>query len=195
MNMRDLWKKIPGHFTWPDFYAWLDRESPLNAKLVEVGVLHGQSAAYLLELSHRRGNFRRLDLVDTFPQGTQPVRDVLEPFVDVLGAMHVGLSWDVAARYADGELDAVFLDADHALESVRNDIRAWWPKVRVGGVLAGHDYTPEIPGVVQAVTEAFALVRIFRGERFRGPLRDEAPGNFYPVWCVRKTGETTCELL
>lgn len=38
------------------------------------------------------------------------------------------------------QLDFVYLDADHSYESVRADISAWWPIVRRGGVLAGHDY-------------------------------------------------------
>lgn len=40
----------------------------------------------------------------------------------------------------DGCLDFCFVDADHACESVKADVRAWWPKVRPGGLLCGHDY-------------------------------------------------------
>ena len=35
------------------------------------------------------------------------------------------------------------------------DISAWLPKIKVGGVIAGHDYIGEWPGVKQAVNEAF----------------------------------------
>merc|ERR1740121_1256224 len=45
-----------------------------------------------------------------------------------------------ASTVADGELDFVYLDARHDLAGVVADIRAWWPKVRPGGVFAGHDY-------------------------------------------------------
>lgn len=41
---------------------------------------------------------------------------------------------------ADGSLDFAFIDADHTYDAVRADIGAWWPKIRVGGILAGHDY-------------------------------------------------------
>lgn len=37
------------------------------------------------------------------------------------------------------EVDVVFVDADHTYEGVLADIRAWWPKVKVGGVMCGHD--------------------------------------------------------
>jgi len=45
-----------------------------------------------------------------------------------------------ASRIQDGELDFVYLDARHDFAGVVADIRAWWPKVRVGGVFAGHDF-------------------------------------------------------
>lgn len=40
----------------------------------------------------------------------------------------------------DDALDFVFVDGNHAYESVTNDIAAWWPKVKSGGVFAGHDF-------------------------------------------------------
>merc|ERR1712228_746380 len=45
-----------------------------------------------------------------------------------------------AAVIPDGELDFVYLDARHDFAGIVADIRAWWPKVRVGGVFAGHDF-------------------------------------------------------
>lgn len=42
--------------------------------------------------------------------------------------------------FKDGELDAVYLDGNHAVGAVRDDIQAWWPKVKIGGVLGGHDF-------------------------------------------------------
>jgi hypothetical protein len=44
------------------------------------------------------------------------------------------------AGLADASLDFAFIDADHTYAAVRADVRAWWPKVRPGGVLTGHDY-------------------------------------------------------
>lgn len=54
--------------------------------------------------------------------------------------------------------DLVFIDANHEYTHVKQDILAWLPKVRPGGILAGHDYEPEIPmfcGVKRAVDEIF----------------------------------------
>jgi predicted O-methyltransferase YrrM len=55
--------------------------------------------------------------------------------------------------FDDESLDAVFIDADHSYEAVKLDIQNWMPKVRRGGILAGHDYVPSWPGVVRAVDE------------------------------------------
>jgi hypothetical protein len=45
-----------------------------------------------------------------------------------------------AARFADGSLDFVYIDANHSYLAARADLRAWYPKVKLGGLFAGHDY-------------------------------------------------------
>lgn len=47
----------------------------------------------------------------------------------------------VAANFfAENSLDFVFIDADHTYEAVKRDLLAWWPRVRPGGLVCGHDY-------------------------------------------------------
>jgi len=41
--------------------------------------------------------------------------------------------------FSDGIADLVFIDADHRYKSVKQDIELWWPKVKEGGILCGHD--------------------------------------------------------
>lgn len=45
-----------------------------------------------------------------------------------------------SASFADASLDFVYIDANHRYEYVLEDIAAWIPKVRAGGVISGHDY-------------------------------------------------------
>ena len=79
-----------------------------------------------------------------------------------------GESTTVAQTFDDGSVDAVFIDADHRYEHVRADIAAWLPKVRRGGMIAGHDYeSREFPGVVQAVKETFGDAVEVRGVVWR----------------------------
>ena len=68
-------------------------------------------------------------------------------------------SVQAARAFADRSLAFVFVDAEHDYGNVKADIAAWLPKVRYGGMLAGHDYAPQYPGVRQAVDEAFGTGR------------------------------------
>lgn len=52
-------------------------------------------------------------------------------------------------RLWSGGLDFVYLDADHSYTAVQNDIAAWLPLIRPGGIICGHDFVPDgyhIPG-------------------------------------------------
>ncbi len=63
-----------------------------------------------------------------------------------------------ALAHTPDDFDLVFIDANHEYLEVKQDILAWLPKVRDGGILAGHDYEPNIPmfcGVKRAVDEIF----------------------------------------
>jgi hypothetical protein len=46
-----------------------------------------------------------------------------------------------AVKYFEGAaFDFIFLDGDHTTQGVKLDLETWWPKIKVGGMLAGHDY-------------------------------------------------------
>jgi len=48
--------------------------------------------------------------------------------------------------FPDGHFDFVYVDADHTYQGCLQDMTHWFPKVRVGGFLAGHDYShPDQP--------------------------------------------------
>jgi hypothetical protein len=59
-----------------------------------------------------------------------------------------------ANTFPDRSLDFVYLDGDHSLKGCTRDIVAWAPKVKAGGILAGHDYYDNEPFMVRtAVNE------------------------------------------
>jgi glycosyltransferase involved in cell wall biosynthesis len=61
-------------------------------------------------------------------------------------------STDAARDVEDGSLDFVYIDADHRFDYVMEDIITWARKVRVGGIISGHDYYRfRNAGVVPAV--------------------------------------------
>ena len=61
------------------------------------------------------------------------------------------VSVDAALYSIDESHDIVFIDAEHSFEGVTTDIQSWWPKVKPGGWIGGHDYAAEWPEVVKAV--------------------------------------------
>jgi len=75
----------------------------------------------------------------------------LDDFVEVRHMM----SEEAASLEKDGSLSLVFIDADHTYEGCKKDIELWWPKLKKGGIMLGHDYGPLYEGVVRAVTERF----------------------------------------
>ncbi len=49
-------------------------------------------------------------------------------------------SVEAASLFKEGSVDVVYLDAMHHYSAVYEDMTTWWPKIRPGGILAGHDY-------------------------------------------------------
>ena len=49
-------------------------------------------------------------------------------------------SVEAAKQFPDEFFDWIYLDADHSFEGSSKDINAWWPKLKKGGIFAGHDY-------------------------------------------------------
>ena len=104
-----------------------------------------------LEHTDVNSSFFLQELVDNkdwlyyeFLKNTLPVRDVLNP---------IRLSsLESAKLYPDRSLDFVFIDASHEYEDVKQDILSWYPKIKKGGYIAGHDYTT-FDGVQKAVNE------------------------------------------
>lgn len=64
-------------------------------------------------------------------------------------------SVNAAELIADDSLDFIFIDANHAYEYVKEDIKIWFPKVKNGGIISGHDYGDTRFGVTEAVNEYF----------------------------------------
>ena len=63
-------------------------------------------------------------------------------------------SLPAASTFPDNHFVFVYIDANHSYEYVKVDLAAWWPKLRSGGLFAGHDYVQRPAyGVQQAVNE------------------------------------------
>lgn len=50
-----------------------------------------------------------------------------------------GASTVRAKEFEDEYFDWIYIDADHTKEAVLSDVTAWYPKLRKGGIISGHD--------------------------------------------------------
>lgn len=94
-------------------------------------------------------------------------------------------SVQAANLFEDGSLDMVYIDALHHYEPMMQDIKAWLPKLKPSGLLAGHDwwddgtdYAQGMIGVMDALLDCFDHAIIHTGE--------PSP-NWDHVWMVWKS--------
>lgn len=126
--------------------ALLERE---DLFLYMVDSWEGDGAAYVGDSGdfHASLSQARQDAYRAKAEGrTDPARRAVLPMRSQEAVKHI----------ADRSLDFVFIDADHGYEGAKADIRAWFSKVKPGGLLCGHDYEntgyPKF-GVTRAVNE------------------------------------------
>jgi len=150
-----------------DFAAILDARGYKTA--AEIGVAWGAYSVELLANSHletlycvdnwaQRPRNRRCRQPWGIPRNRRRAVRALRPF-----GVRAHILWmesGEAAEYLTQRgvmLDFVYVDASHAYADVKRDIELWWPLVRAGGILAGHDYDPsDLRGcrqVMQAVDQ------------------------------------------
>jgi len=151
-------------FSYKNLYSKFVNELSNNSKIVEVGVWKGKSVAYLaVEIINSKKSIH-IDAVDTWmgsEEHTNPDsqfynKDLLEnenwlyetflrniePVKHIITPVRLS-SVNASELYDDNSIDVVFIDAAHDYESVKADIIAWYPKVKNGGYIAGHDYHHE----------------------------------------------------
>lgn len=166
--MDHFYQNIQGWFTYPILYNTVIDKYPTGSHFVEVGSWLGQSSAFMaVGIANSKKNIK-FDCVDTwegsaehninpefrdtlymhFLQNTLPVKQYITPLRMP--------SLFAAKIYKDESLDFVFIDAAHDYNNVLADITAWFPKIKPGGIIAGHDYgNKDFPEVAQAVNTFF----------------------------------------
>ena len=136
-------------------------EAGANGKAVEIGSYSGEGTVVIAK------HFKEVLAVDPWLNGYD-INDVASsqcPMKFVLAKFHENTkdfdnvsysqskSLDALDFIKDGELDLVYVDGDHRYEAVLADLKGWLPKLRAGGVMAGHDWS--FPAVKKALAEVF----------------------------------------
>ena len=134
---------VEGWCNFWSFYREIAEWIPDGGIWVEVGVYWGQSFGYAVVECLNRGKKIDLVAVDIFawPHEGQSMIDKFHHEMRPVAGHYRAIqsaSWDAAAQFDDASIDFVFIDADHIYEHVKKDILAWLPKVKSGGIIAGH---------------------------------------------------------
>lgn len=150
-------------FTYPELYKQAVRDFD-SGVFVEVGSWKGRSAAFLGVEIINSGKPIKLYCVDTWKGSVEhqeidcvlndSLYDEFSNNIKILESVITPVrlpSVEAAKQFEDNSIDFVFLDASHEYEDIKADIAAWYPKVKPGGLFAGHDYS--WTGVNKAVTE------------------------------------------
>jgi hypothetical protein len=88
-----------------------------------------------------------------------------KPFVRVVR----DYSFEAVKRFPDEFFDLVYIDADHTYEACQRDLADWYPKVKHGGLLLGHDY---VRAKVAATGVRFGVIRAVNEFVAQHDLRD-----------------------
>jgi len=129
--------------------------------MYEIGSYSGESAGIFSDY------FEEVHCVDPWEAGMTEGGPDQELEFDRAAALnpklhkHRAYSAAFASAVPDGSIDFAYIDGNHSLDFVRDDVRLWWPKVKLA--LAGHDWNmshadpalPNAPDVNRAVWEFF----------------------------------------
>jgi predicted O-methyltransferase YrrM len=160
--IKHFYQQIPHWFDFEDVYRQAIALAPSSAVMLELGVYEGASLAFLAveaANSHKKIAIHGVDKFD-WPAGVfdRVKRWIAREHLGELVTLHKAFTHEAAKDFPDRSLDFVFVDADHDSGSVYRDLVSYWPKLKPGGWMAGHDWCDEFPGVEKACRAFFSQV-------------------------------------
>lgn len=189
--MEHFYKEIDGWFDYENVYMDVLATLPENATIVELGCWRGKSSSFLaVEVMKANKNFN-LHFVDTWGGSPEHYEDqklvdeinedkIYNEFISNLSrvdtpyTIHRMTSLEAAEAFEKNSVDFVFFDTNHSYGYVTKELKAWFPKVKKLGVMAGHDYRT---GVRVAVDNFFKQsIEVYVGQ-------------IALSWCTQKINE------
>lgn len=188
--MEHYFHTIQGWFSYPDIYRHVVNECNTkdNYHFVEVGSWRGRSTTFMaVEIINSGKTNIKFDAIDTWVGSTEHYdndkykelfvndnlyKEFLHNISPVRDVVHVvrNTSIEASKLYKDNSLDFILIDASHDYANVKLDIEHWWPKLVLGGIMAGDDYShswsrpPHADkngrGLIEAVDEFFNNINI-----------------------------------
>lgn len=127
---------------------------------VEIGVLSGWNARTMLSEIE---NLAILHLVDPYtgyyPHYYTDAKKYLEKHTNRI-VWHIITSERAVNLFDEKTVDFVYIDNGHTYDLVERDVNRWWPIIKAGGMICGHDYVA--PGDVKSAVDAFVSSRKFK---------------------------------
>jgi predicted O-methyltransferase YrrM len=162
---------LEGWFNMEKQYLELLDATPDGGTFVELGCYKGKSTSFIGVEIHKRKRDINFFAVDSFQGATnstdaneikayEGISEIEESYTYNVAPIGnkiktiVSLTDEAAQYFEDGSVDVIFVDGGHSYEVVKADILAWLPKMKTGGIMAGHDFNAW-QGVNKAVQEIF----------------------------------------
>jgi hypothetical protein len=137
-----------------------------NTTMIEIGSYMGESTMLFassnifnkiytidphdgIEKFNERENITWGEVVDEYKLNTRYFDNIIH---------YEDYSYNVVDNFKDNSIDFIYIDANHSYESVKQDLSMYYPKVKDGGYIGGHDYSNEYEdSVCKAVKEVIGL--------------------------------------
>ena len=151
-------KQLPGGwFTDSDIKTYQDliKKIPNGGKMLELGTWKGRSLCSVADLIKEKNI--EVWALDSFEGTTsegdahkeakeidlkQELTNNLTEF-GIIDQVHIvkGMTDDMVGSFEDNQFDMIFVDADHTCKAVYHDLLNYYPKLKEGGTMSGHDWS------------------------------------------------------
>ncbi len=155
--------------------------------VVEIGVYAGALSHLLAETS----SLKRLYIVDPWiwdgkftRKHMNTVAHKVQKWANSTSNVTVfrTTSLNAVEKFDDGSLDFIHIDQRHGCATIKSDIIAWWPKLKIGGLISGDNY--EYPPLAKGVDELLPERELSGGGELRGVQA-------WRIWSAVKKEEKT----
>lgn len=116
---------------------------PKNGIVAEIGVDMGDFSQKIIEINKPK----KLHLIDLWGSKRygQDKRELVEKkfqkeITDDKVNINIGYSTDVANEFNNNYFDWIYIDSSHRYNVTKEELEKYEPKIKEGGIIAGHDY-------------------------------------------------------
>lgn len=116
---------------------------PQGGIVAELGVDQGDYS----EIIYKLNKPQKLHLIDVWGSNryNKQKQELVErkfssPISKKEVEINLGLSTEVVNEFKDEYFDWIYIDTDHSYKMTKQELELWFPKVKQGGIIAGHDF-------------------------------------------------------